>query len=325
MDERREMDRSQPVPPVSERVHAVAEALSEPLSWQLLPDGKTVREAQLPSRRRVIDCVEELRGVLFPGYFGYREFGRQTITHHVGAALERVSQVLALEIAHATGYTAGQDYGRDYADPRDVARIVDEFIAQLPRIRRLLTLDCRACYEWDPAAFIPEAPIFCYPNMLAMMNFRLAHELYIRRVPFIPRIITEHAHNITGIDIHPGATIGESFFIDHGTGVVIGQTAIVGDRVRLYQGVTLGAIRFPLDQQTERPIKGQPRHPIIEDDVVIFAESTVLGRITVGQGSIIGANVFLAKSVPPQSKVFAPPVRVGQLSKRERDESVAGG
>jgi len=300
------------------QVNRVVDELCSPLEWQLETDGKRYRNVQLPARHVVTDCIEQLRSVLFPGYFGYREFRTDTMHYHVGATLDGVAYRLQDEIRHAVQYVYGRTYGRDYALPEDVEQIVDEFVESLPVIRQKLVLDCQACYEWDPAAFIPEAPVFCYPNMLAMMNYRMAHELYIRGVPFIPRIITEHAHNITGIDIHPGARIGESFFVDHGTGVVIGQTAEVGDRVRLYQGVTLGAIRFPLDPETDRPIKGIPRHPVVEDDVVVYAEATILGRITVGRGSIIGANVFLAKSIPPYSKVFAAPARVGNLSSRER-------
>jgi serine O-acetyltransferase len=235
--------------------------------------------------------------------------------HHVGATLDRAVHVLGEEIRHAICYVEGCSYERDYARCADIGRIIGEFIASLPEVRRKLIGDARMCYEWDPAAFIPEAPVFVYPNMLAMINYRLAHELYVRGVPFIPRIMTEHAHSVTGIDIHPGAEIGEQFFIDHGTGVVIGQTALVGDRVRLFQGVTLGTISFPIDPATDRPYKGRPRHPIVEDDVVIYAEATILGRITVGAGSVIGANVFLAKSVPPNSKVYAAPVRVGPLNK----------
>lgn len=307
------------------RVNRVVDDLCAPLDWQLEPDGKRFRNVQLPARHTVIECMELLRGVLFPGYFGYREFRQDTMHYHVGATLDNVAYRLQREIHHAVHYVYGREYEREYALPEDVERVVDEFVESLPEIRRKLVLDCQACFEWDPAAFIPEAPIFCYPNMLAMMDYRMAHELYIRKVPFIPRIISEHAHSITGIDIHPGAKIGDSFFVDHGTGVVIGQTAEVGDRVRLYQGVTLGAIRFPLDPRTNRPIKGIPRHPIVEDDVVIYAEATILGRITVGRGSIIGANVFLAKSVPPESKVFAPPARVGHLSKEEKERGADEG
>jgi serine O-acetyltransferase len=162
--------------------------------------------------------------------------------------------------------------------------------------------DVRAAYEGDPAATSTDETIFCYPGILAITNQRVAHELYRLAVPLLPRMLTEQAHSATGIDIHPGATIGERFFIDHGTGVVIGETSMIGNNVRLYQGVTLGAKSFPLDEQGN-PIKGIPRHPIVEDDVVIYAGATVLGRITVGRGSVIGGNVWVTESVPPGSKL----------------------
>jgi serine O-acetyltransferase len=165
-----------------------------------------------------------------------------------------------------------------------------------------LSADVQAAYEGDPAATSPEETILCYPGILAITNYRLAHELHLVGVPLLPRIITEHAHSITGIDIHPGATIGEQFFIDHGTGVVIGETCNIGSRVRIYQGVTLGAKSFPLDDDGN-PIKGIPRHPIVEDDVVIYGGATILGRITIGCGSVIGGNVWLTRSVPPGSKI----------------------
>ena len=307
------------------RIDRAVEQLCAPLEWQLEAAACRTRSAPFPSRTRVIECMENLRGVLFPGFYGFREFNEGSMHYHVGAMLDRAAQILEWETGQAIRFVDGWEYGHEYAAAGSERRIIAEFIDCLPAIRRRLVGDAQACYEWDPAVFIPEAPLFCYPNMRAMLNYRLAHELYIRGVPFIPRIITEEAHNQTGIDIHPGAAIGENFFIDHGTGVVIGQTAVVGDRVRLYQGVTLGAIRFPLDEKTRRPVKGMPRHPVIEDDVVIYAESTVLGRITVGRGSVIGANVFLAKSVPPESKVFAPPVRVGKLTAEDKRDGPGGG
>ena len=166
----------------------------------------------------------------------------------------------------------------------------------------MLATDVQAAYEGDPAATSPDEAIFCYPGVLAVTNYRLAHELYAQEVPLIPRMITEHAHSITGIDIHPGATIGEGFFIDHGSGVVIGETSTIGSRVRLYQGVTLGAKSFPLDEDGN-PIKGIKRHPIVEDDVIIYSEATILGRVTIGRGSVIGGNVWLTRDVAPDSVV----------------------
>jgi serine O-acetyltransferase len=175
-------------------------------------------------------------------------------------------------------------------------------MARLPEVRRLLATDVQAAYEGDPAATSPDEAIFCYPGMLAITSYRLAHELHLLEVPLLPRIITEHAHSITGVDIHPGATIGEYFFIDHATGVVIGETTVIGNRVRIYQGVTLGAKSFPLDAEGN-PIKGIPRHPVVEDDVIIYGGATILGRVTIGKGSVIGGNVWLTRSVPPGSRV----------------------
>jgi serine O-acetyltransferase len=190
------------------------------------------------------------------------------------------------------------------------------FLARLPEVRRLLSTDVQAAYEGDPAATSPEETILCYPGILATTNYRLAHELYKLEVPLLPRLITEHAHSTTGIDIHPGATIGEKFFIDHGTGVVIGETCTIGKGVRIYQGVTLGAKSFPLDEHGN-PIKGIARHPIVEDDVVIYGGATILGRITIGHGSVIGGNVWLTHSVPPES-------RITQAELRRKDVFLGG-
>jgi serine O-acetyltransferase len=176
------------------------------------------------------------------------------------------------------------------------------FLSRLPEVRRLLAKDVRAAFEGDPAATSVDEAIFCYPGVRAISNYRLAHELYTLGVPLIPRLITEQAHSVTGIDIHPGASIGARLFIDHGTGVVIGETCVIGSGVRIFQGVTLGARSFPLDEQG-RPVKGVPRHPIVEDDVIIYAGATILGRVTIGKGSVIGGNVWLTHSVPPGSRI----------------------
>jgi serine O-acetyltransferase len=180
--------------------------------------------------------------------------------------------------------------------------IVRAFGAQLPGIRRKLDADVIAAYQGDPAARSVDEVLLCYPGVMAMIHHRLAHELHLLGVPLLARIVSEIAHADTGIDIHPGATIGRSFFIDHGTGVVIGETAIIGDRVRLYQMVTLGAKRFPPGENGELK-KGLPRHPVLEDDVVVYAGATILGRITIGRGSVIGGNVWLTRDVPPGSNV----------------------
>ena len=190
-------------------------------------------------------------------------------------------------------------------------------MAALPNVRRLLSLDVQAAYDGDPAARHTDETIFCYPGVLAVTNFRLAHELHELGVPLIPRIITEHAHSVTGIDIHPGATIGESFFIDHGTGVVIGETCEIGKQVRLYQGVTLGAKSFPLDEHGN-PIKGIKRHPNVEDGVIVYSEATILGPVVIGRDSVIGGNVWLVRSVPPGSRITQAQTR------QENFESGAG-
>lgn len=191
------------------------------------------------------------------------------------------------------------------ADPceacgRRASEVMATFTARLPTVRKLLGTDAQAAFEGDPAATSADEAVFCYAGVTAVIHHRIAHELHVLGVPLIPRIISELAHAQTGIDIHPGARIGESFFIDHGTGVVIGETCIIGQRVRLYQGVTLGAKSFPTDD-AGRPIKGMARHPIVEDDVIIYAGATILGRITIGRGSVIGGNVWLTQSVPPRT------------------------
>ena len=175
-------------------------------------------------------------------------------------------------------------------------------IQALPDIRRLLALDAQAAFEGDPAASRYGETILCYPSLRVMINQRIAHQLFKSGVPLIPRMMTEMAHSETGIDIHPGAQIGERFFIDHGTGVVIGETCVLGNNVKLYQNVTLGAKSFPLDEHGN-PIKGIPRHPILEDGVIVYAGATILGRVTIGRNSMIGGNVWLTKSVPPDSKI----------------------
>jgi serine O-acetyltransferase len=260
-------------------------------------------EPPLPSREALHGLMEDLRSVLFPGYFGSSDVTAETVRYHVGATLARARRELGEQIRRGLCFVCQE---RDPAHcalcDRQAARIADRFVARLPEVRRLLLTDVRAAYEGDPAATSPDETIFCYPGILAITNQRVAHELYRLEVPLLPRMLTEQAHSATGIDIHPGAAIGERFFIDHGTGVVIGETSTIGNNVRLYQGVTLGAKSFPLDEQGN-PLKGIPRHPIVEDDVVIYAGATVLGRITVGRGSVIGGNVWVTDSVPPGSKL----------------------
>jgi len=259
----------------------------------------------LPSRDKVVEIVETLRTVLFPGYFGPSELTAENSLFHIGNTLYGIRRDLRDQIKRGICFSCCD---RDPQCEERAESATRDFLSRLPEVRRLLATDVQAAYEGDPAATSPDEAIFCYPGILAIMNQRLAHELYLLEVPLIPRMITEHAHSITGIDIHPGATIGEGFFIDHGTGVVIGETAVIGKRVRLYQGVTLGAKSFPLDERGH-PIKGIDRHPIVEDDVVIYSEATILGRVTIGRGSVIGGNVWLTRSVPPNSVITQAQVR----------------
>lgn len=259
------------------------------------------RNVAMPARRIIFECVESLRSVMFPGYFGASELRDDSLHYYIGATLDRALRKLREQIRRSIAFTENH-HGDDCSDLDAADLITQKFMATLPYVRRILMTDVEAAYEGDPALLTREEAIICYPGLLAVANYRLAHELHILGVPLIPRIITEHAHSLTGVDIHPGATIGDHFFIDHATGVVIGETTIIGSNVRLYQGVTLGAKSFPLDSDGN-PIKGIPRHPIIEDDVVIYSGATILGRVTIGAGSSIGGNVWLTHGVPPKSQI----------------------
>lgn len=262
----------------------------------------------LPSRDAIRELVEDLRTVLFPGYFGVSDLTEETVRFAVGHTLERVRRTLQEQIKRGLCFACRRPPSLCPECESQALGLSERFLARLPAIRALLATDVLAAYEGDPAAGSPDEAIFCYPGVLAITNHRLAHELYRLGVPLIARIISEAAHSVTGIDIHPGAQIGERFFIDHGTGVVIGETSVIGRNVRIYQGVTLGAKSFPRDAHGNL-IKGIPRHPIVEDDVVIYAGATILGRVTIGRGSIIGGNVWVTRSLPPGSRILQAQVR----------------
>ncbi|MCX7702677.1 MAG: serine acetyltransferase [Planctomycetota bacterium] len=270
--------------------------------WMRL--GMPDMEEPLPSRDTVIKIAESLRAVLFPGYFGASELTAETACFHIGTTLDWLRHALKEQIKRGICFACKKDDTDKRCEDcnSSAEEITEEFLGRLPAIQKILATDVRATYEGDPASASPSEVIFCYPGILAITNYRIAHELHLLKVPFIPRMLTEYAHSITGIDIHPGAQIGDTFFIDHGTGVVIGETCIIGKRVKIYQGVTLGAKSFALDSYG-KPVKGIPRHPIVEDDVIIYSNATILGRITIGRGSVIGGNVWLTKSVPPHSRV----------------------
>jgi serine O-acetyltransferase len=289
----------------------------EPVAWSLPPvvnaicqanadlvpgrQGKLGRRS-LPSREAVAGVASSLRAVLFPRHFGPSDVSEDGLAYYVGRTLDAALDTLERQVR--VGLLFDCDHGGDDCEAcsRRATAVTRELATRLPAIRMLLGGDARAAYEGDPAATSPDETVFSYAGMTAITYHRIAHELHVLGVPLVPRIISELAHAATGIDIHPGAQIGARFFIDHGTGVVIGETCIIGDHVRLYQGVTLGAKSFPTDDHGN-PIKGLPRHPIIEDDVVIYAGANVLGRITIGRGSSIGGNVWLTESVPPRSHV----------------------
>lgn len=251
----------------------------------------------LPSLTDLNEIVSLSRIILFPGYFGYSHITNHTIGYHTGVNVECLYNKLSDQIFAGLCFGKCQEATRDTA-----AEICAQFIGLLPEIRRRLATDVIAAYKGDPAATSYGEVISCYPVIRALTNYRIAHELHRLGVPLIPRIITEMAHSETGIDIHPAATIGEYFTIDHGTGVVIGATSIIGNHVKLYQGVTLGAKSFPLDEQGN-PIKGIDRHPILEDGVIVYSNSTILGRVTIGQGAVIGGNVWVTEDVPAGAKV----------------------
>jgi serine O-acetyltransferase len=256
----------------------------------------------LPSREIIIDLVDGIAAALYPRHFGPADlFAKDVdafIVRTLDSALRALERQIELELALAREWR-----GDNRIDaPLRAPELVKEFAAALPPVRALLDTDVRAALEGDPSARSIDEIVFCFPGFAAIISHRLAHQLYRLGVTMIARIIAEHAHSETGIDIHPGAEIGEGFFIDHGTGVVIGETAVIGRNVRLYQAVTLGAKRFEADGDGALR-KNYPRHPIIEDDVVIYAGATILGRVTVGRGSSIGGNVWLTQSVPPNSNV----------------------
>ena len=284
-----------------EQLGPIIEDLSGYSGWFATLAKRPLHAHPLPSRRAVARITEDLRSVLFPGYFGGFEDRSENLHFHVGATLDSLARSLEEQIRRAfrfgcTDPDAIADCGRRAPE------ITRRFLEALPKLQRTLGEDVLAAYEGDPACTTPDEAILAYPGLYALTVYRIAHELFELEVPLLPRIITEIAHSATGIDIHPGARIGSRFFIDHGTGVVIGATCIIGDRVRIYQGVTLGAKSFQLDEEGN-PVKGVPRHPIIEDDVVIYAGATILGRVTIGRESIIGGNVWLTRSVPAGSRV----------------------
>lgn len=258
----------------------------------------------LPSGKVLEEIVDLSRAIIFPGYYGKSKINKHTIRYHIGMAVERLSKLLEEQILAGLCFccpNAGK--GENTPCKLKAKEMAMQLIADLPEIRKTLATDVEAAFNGDPAAESFGEIISCYPVIKALTNYRIAHRLHTIGVPLIPRIISEMAHSETGIDIHPAATIGHHFTIDHGTGVVIGATCIIGNYVKLYQGVTLGAKSFPLDDNGN-PIKGIARHPILEDNVIVYSNATILGRITIGQGSVVGANIWVTESMEPYSKKY---------------------
>lgn len=258
----------------------------------------------LPSSKRLEEIINLSRSILFPGYFGKSQVNIDTIQYQIGVNVEKLHRLLSEQILAGLCFSCGETKNIHCNECKtETERITTQLIAKFPELRRILGTDVTAAFNGDPAAKSTAEIISCYPVIKTLTNYRIAHELFVMGVPLIPRMMMEMAHSETGIDIHPGATIGEYFTIDHGTGVVIGETCVIGNNVKLYQGVTLGAKSFPLDEEGN-PIKGIPRHPIIEDNVVIYANATVLGRITIGDHCVVGANTWVLQDMKPGEAVY---------------------
>ncbi len=258
--------------------------------------------ANLPVRGEIINVLDLLFEVLFPGHTGRKKITRANVSFVLGDVLCQIHDQLQEQVKRAYQYRCRINECKD-CDCRTMAENVTlDLMERLPEIRQLLKGDVEAAYDGDPAAMSYEEIVISYPCIVAIGTYRIAHELHLKKVPMIPRIMTECAHAKTGIDIHPGAIIGKNFFIDHGTGVVIGETTVIGDNVKIYQGATLGALSFRKDENG-RVVKGGKRHPTIEDNVTIYAEATILGDVTIGKGAIIGGNVWIKESVPPRVAV----------------------
>lgn len=283
------------------RLEQIVDAVAD--SYKLGRPIDSLETTALPNKRKVVEAIAELEHVVYMGFYSTRVLSPINLRQHIGGHLHRAAETLIEQIARAVGYVQHRGREAGAGELGFAEDVVTDTFAQIPRLREQLALDVKAAFDGDPAAKSIEEVVFSYPAIEAITVYRFAHELYLRNVPMVPRIMTEYAHSQTGIEIHPGARIGKSFFIDHGTGVVIGETSLIGDCVKLYQGVTLGAISFARDEAGDviREIK---RHPTIEDDVTIYAGATILGGDTViGRGSVIGSNTWLTRSVPPGSRV----------------------
>jgi len=280
-------------------VEELMNTLKEPDS----PDH--VGYSMIPSTQSIVEIIKILETIIYPGYFGHQELYWNNLSYYLGNQLSKLYNILSSQIARSLMHECAAVKEHSCKECDLVARQeAGKFIKKLPELRKILAFDVEATYTGDPAAKSKEEIIFCYPGLKAITIYRIAHELLLQKIPMIPRIMTEYAHSITGADIHPGAKIENYFFIDHATGVVIGETAEIGNNVRIYQSVTLGALSFPKDANGNI-IRNIKRHPTIEDEVIIYSNATILGGKTViGKGSIIGGNVWITSSIPAYTKVI---------------------
>ena len=269
-------------------------------SYEEYPIIRNIDSTNRINRTMVLDILENLRKIMFPGYFEMRGLKQCSLEYHIGEIMENIQYNLTHQVAKALLHRTEEVPENRDASLKEAQRIVEEFLERLPKIRATLATDVQAGYDGDPAAFNTDEIILSYPGLYAIFVNRLAHELYRLEVPLIPRMMTEHAHSLTGIDIHPGATIGEYFFIDHGTGVVVGETTQIGNNVKLYQGVTLGA----LSTRGGQTLRNKKRHPTLMDNVTVYSGASILGGETViGTGAVIGSNAFVTSSVPAHTRV----------------------
>ena len=282
------------MPPIEQKIERVVETILEDYGCDR--DIDRMEPFRQPDKDAIIGIIEKLRRIVFPGYFRDKTYRIYNARHNLSMLIEDVSYNLNRQIALVL-----RGEGEQEAAAQERAQeICLEFLSRIPAVRAVVQTDLQAAYDGDPAATGMAEVIFSYPGLYAITVYRLAHELYTLKVPMIPRIMTEHAHSVTGIDIHPGAAIGKYFFIDHGTGIVVGETTVIGENVKIYQGVTLGG----LSTRGGQDLRGKRRHPTIEDNVTIYANASILGGDTViGQGCVIGASAFITKSVPPCTTV----------------------
>ncbi|MGE5612022.1 MAG: serine O-acetyltransferase EpsC [Bacillota bacterium] len=308
---------------LSQRLPAVVDVLAESILSE--PRMQHLNQVYLPSTDVIIECIKLLQQLVFPGYFGKQGLTRDNVTYHIGELVNELSDMLFEQVRLCLRYQQklpganGRTEECEECD-RKAADCVATFFDRIPSIRRVLATDVQAAFDGDPAAQTPDETIFCYPGLHAIMVQRLAHEFHKLQIPLLPRIMTEYAHSVTGVDIHPGAKLGERFFIDHGTGVVIGETTEIGNNVKIYQGVTLGALAPAFGQL----LRGQKRHPTIEDDVTIYSGATILGGDTIiGKGSVIAGNVFITNSVPPHTSVSMESPKLNYRLRRARAKEQA--